>query len=145
MLVSAVKRLAAAAANGDAAAQFNLGILCDSRVDDNEYPTEGNRAEAMKWLLAAAEQGLPRAQSKLAEMYAAGSATPDDFISACGWFLVAAKCLSGIHRDRARSGYEAVSSQLTPTQIARAKRFAGIWQPKSSGDAALAHYEEIRD
>ena len=29
------------------------------------YTIEGNRAEAMEWLLAAAEQGLPRAQSKL--------------------------------------------------------------------------------
>jgi TPR repeat protein len=132
---SAVKHLVAAAANGDAAAQFNLGILCDSRVDDNEYPTEGNRGEAMKWLLAAAEQGLPRAQSKLAEMYAAG-AMADDHVSACGWFLVAAKRLSGIHRDRARSGYEAMSSQLTPTQLARARGFAGIWQPKLPADAA---------
>ena len=145
MQISAAKHLAAAAANGDAAAQFNLGILCDSRVDDNGYPTEGNRDEAMGWLLAAAEQGLPRAQSKLAEMYAAGSAMPDDFISACGWFLVAAKGLSGIHRDWARSGYEAVSSQLTPTQLARAQRFARIWRPKSSGDAALVRHEEIRD
>ena len=54
-----------AAKSGDPAAQFNLGVLCDSRVDDNGYTIEGNRAEAMEWLLAAAEQGLPRAQSKL--------------------------------------------------------------------------------
>ena len=52
-----------AAESGDAAAQFNLAVLCESRLDDNGYPIEGNRTAAMKWLLAAAEQGLPRAQS----------------------------------------------------------------------------------
>ena len=51
-------------------AQFNLGVLYDSRLDDNGYAIEGDRAEAIKWMLAAAEQGLPRAQSRLAELYA---------------------------------------------------------------------------
>jgi TPR repeat protein len=41
---------------------------CDSRLADNGYPIEGNRTAAMKWLLATAEQGLPRAQSILAEI-----------------------------------------------------------------------------
>src|ERR1700749_1111879 len=49
------------------------GFLYDSRLDDNGYVIESDRAEAIKWLLAAAEQGLPRAQSRLAELYAAGS------------------------------------------------------------------------
>jgi TPR repeat protein len=34
----------------------------------------------MKWLLAAAEQGLPRAQSKLAELYADGPAAREDYV-----------------------------------------------------------------
>ena len=72
METSTMKHLRHAAESGEAAAQFNLGILSDSRVDDNGYATEGNRAEAIKWLLAAAEQGLPRAQSRLAEFYANG-------------------------------------------------------------------------
>jgi len=86
MQSSTIKQLLVAAESGDAAAQFNLGVLYDSRLDDNGYAIEGNRAEAMKWLLAAAEQGLPRAQSKLAEMYASGRATPEDLIYACAWF-----------------------------------------------------------
>jgi len=68
MQSSTIKHLILAAESGDAAAQFNLGVLCDSRLDDNGYTIEGNRAEAMKWLLAAAEQGLARAQSKLREI-----------------------------------------------------------------------------
>ena len=67
MQTNPTRLLLLAAESGDAAAQFNLAVLCDSRLDDNGYPIEGNRVVAMKWLLAAAEQGLPRAQSKLTE------------------------------------------------------------------------------
>src|SRR5436190_2530538 len=101
MQSSAVKHLILAAESGDPAAQFNLGVLYDSRLDDNGYAIEGNREEAMKWLLAAAEQGLPRAQSKLAEMYAGDRATAEDFINACAWFLLATRGLRGIHRYEA--------------------------------------------
>jgi hypothetical protein len=37
-----------AAESGDAAAQLNLAVLCESRLDDNGYPIEGNRTAAMK-------------------------------------------------------------------------------------------------
>jgi TPR repeat protein len=133
---STIRHLLIAAKSGDAAAQFNLGVLYDSRVDDNGYAIDGNRAEAMKWLLAAAEQGLPRAQSKLAEIYAGVSAVPEDFIHACAWFLLATRSSRGIHRHRARSGYERISSRLTPAQLARAKRLAGDWQPKKPNKTA---------
>ena len=133
---SPIKHLLLAAANGDAAAQFNLGVLCDARLDDNGHAVGGHRAEALKWLLAAAEQGLPRAQNKLAEMYADGPNRPEDYVSACGWFLLAAAGLHGIHRHRARSEYERVSAYLTTAQLARARRFAGAWRPKRRGGAA---------
>jgi TPR repeat protein len=133
---STIRHLLIAAKSGDAAAQFNLGVLYDSRLDDNGYAIEGNRAEAMKWLLAAADQGLPRAQSKLAEMYAGVPAVAEDFIHACAWFLLATRSSRGIHRHRARSGYERISLRLTPTQLARAKRLAGDWQPKKSNKIA---------
>ena len=143
MQSSTLKHLLVAAGSGDAAAQFNLGVLCDSRLDDNGYAIEGNRAEAMKWLLAAAEQGLPRAQSKLAEMYASSRATPEDFICACAWFLLATTSLRGIHRHRARSGYARVSSHLTPAQLARAKRLAGDWRPKKPDNTAPVRLPEM--
>ena len=59
-----------AAEAGDADSQYNLGILCNNCMDDNGYAVAGDRRSAVKWLLAAAEQGLPRAQVKLAEIYA---------------------------------------------------------------------------
>jgi TPR repeat protein len=57
-----------AAERGDAEAQFNLGTMYENGLNDSRYAVEGNRPEAVWRLLAAAEQGLPRAQIKLAEI-----------------------------------------------------------------------------
>jgi len=130
------KRLLEAAEAGDALAQCNLGILYDNGLDDNGYIVEGGRPQAVKWLLAAAEQGLPRAQVKLAEVYADGPDISGSHATACGWFLLAATGLRGIHRDNARSGYERIASHLTPAQIAEARRFARDWTQRRSKEAA---------
>jgi len=66
------KQLLQAAEKGHAYSQFNLSVLYKNGLDDNYYAVERNRLEAARWLLAAAEQGLPRAQIKLAEMDAGG-------------------------------------------------------------------------
>jgi TPR repeat protein len=124
------KRLIEAAEAGDAGSQCNLGFLYDNGLDDNGYVVEGNRPQAVRWLLAAAEQGLPRAQIKLAEVYAEGPDISGSHATACGWFLLAARGLRGIHLQSARSGYERIAAQLTPAQIAKARRFARDWAPK---------------
>ena len=131
------RELVSAAEGGNADAQLNLGVMWKNPVDDNGYAIEASkaevmRAEAVKWLLSAAEQDLPRAQLELAEAYAGGGEAPEDYVNACGWFLVAIAKLSGVHRHRARSGYALVRSRLTPAQIAKAAHFAKIWQPKQS-------------
>jgi TPR repeat protein len=129
------KRLLQAAEQGDACAQCNIGILYGNGVDDNNYAIKGNRPEAVKWLLAAAEQGLPRAQIKLAELYADGPDISGNHATACGWFLLAATGLHGIHLYQARSGYERIASHLSPAEIAKARCFARDWAPKSPGSA----------
>jgi TPR repeat protein len=131
MQTSTIRNLRLAAESGDAAAQFNLGILYDSRLDDNGYVIEGNRTEAIRWLLAAAEQGLSRAQSRLAELYAGGPNASGNFVNACAWFLLATKNSRGIHRHLARSGYQQVATRLTPAQLSKAKRLAGLWRARS--------------
>jgi TPR repeat protein len=141
MDTSIMRYLRIAAESGEAAAQFNLGILYDSRLDDNGYVIESDRAEAIKWLLAAAEQGLPRAQSRLAELYAAGSNASGNYVNACAWFLLATASSRGIHRHQARSAYERIAASLTPAQVTEAKRLAGLWRapnretPLSEGQA----------
>lgn len=117
-------RLRQAAEAGDADAQCNLGILYDNGLDDNGRAIDRNRPQAVKWLSAAAEQGLPRAQVRLAEVYAGGPDISGSHTAACGWFLLAATGLGGVHLHRAQSGYERIASQLNPTQIAKARTFA---------------------
>jgi TPR repeat protein len=81
------KLLLRAAEAGDAGSQYNLGILCDNGMDDNGHAVTGNRQQAVKWLLAAAEQGLPRAQVKLAEVYADAPDISGSHAAAGGWVL----------------------------------------------------------
>jgi TPR repeat protein len=50
------KDLLQSAERGDAKAQFNLGIMYENGLDDSRYVAQGNRPEAVRWLLAAAEQ-----------------------------------------------------------------------------------------
>jgi TPR repeat protein len=138
MDTSIMRHLLIAAESGEAAAQFNLGVLYDSRLDDNGYAIEGDRAAAIKWLLAAAKQGLPRAQSKLAELYATGPNVSESYVNACAWFLLAATSSRGIHRHHARSGYERIAARLTPRQLTKAKRLAGRWRAQRRATPQLS-------
>jgi hypothetical protein len=133
-----------AAERGDAEAQFNLGMLYDNALDDSHYPTQADRPEAMRWFLAAAEQGLPRAQVKLAEMYADEHETPESSVKACAWFLLAAPGLRGAHLQKAQSAYRSASSRLTPVQIAEVSRFTQGWKPKSDAVPSPDRYEITR-
>jgi len=126
MGTSTMKHLRLAAESGDAAARFNLGVLFDSHEDDNGYAIEGNRAQAIKWLLAAAEQGLPRDQSRLAELYAGGPNASGNLVNACLWFLLATKNSRGIHRHRARSEYERISTRVNAGTDHKSETPSGI-------------------
>jgi TPR repeat protein len=123
MDTSVMRHLQIAAKSGEAAAQFNLGVLYDSRLDDNGYAVDGDRAQAIKWLWAAAEQGLPRAQSRLAELYADGPNTSGSYVNACAWFLMAADKLARhtsppssirVRTDRCQSDIGAAYQSETP-------------------------------
>jgi TPR repeat protein len=130
------KRLLQEAEAGDARSQCNFGIIYANGLDDNGYVVKGYKPQAVRWLLAAAEQGLPRAQLKLAEVYAEAPDISGSHATACGWFLLAALGLCGIHLHQARSGYERIASHPTAAQIARARRFARDWTPRLPPRAA---------
>src|SRR4051812_43547531 len=125
-----------AAERGNAEAQFNLGVMCENGLASNHYAAEGSRLEAERWFLAAAEQGLPRAQIKLAEIYAEDFEIPGSSVKACGWFLLATATLRGAQLQRAQSAYQRASSRLTPAQIAEAWIFAEGWKPNTQTGAA---------
>jgi len=115
---------------------MHLGILYDNGLDDKRISRRGQPAAGRAMAVAAAEQGLPRAQVKLAEVYADGPDISGRHATACGWFLLAAMGLRGIHLHKARSEYQRVASHLTPAQIVEARRFACDWTPKRSNEPA---------
>lgn len=128
------EQLIQAAERGNAEAQFNLAIMYENGLVDSRYVAEGNHSEAIKWLLAAAEQGLPRAQMKLAEMY---GEEPDGAVQACEWYLLAAQGLHGAQLQKVQSAYERASLGLTPVQTAEVGRFVQDWAPKPPAIATI--------
>ena len=133
-----MKHLLQAAEGGDAESQFNLGIIYENGLDDSRYAVEGSRPQAMRWFLAAAEQGLPRAQLKLAEIHAAEPDIPESSVTACRWYLLAMTSLRGAHLQKAQSAYQRASFRLTSSQIAEVRRFAEGWKPKALTISAMS-------
>ncbi len=74
------------AEQGDADAQYNLGVMYDNgrgvRQDDGE---------AVKWYRKAAEQGVADAQHNLGHAYANGRGVPQDHGEAVKWYRKAAE------------------------------------------------------
>ena len=74
-----------AAEQGDATAQFNLGIMYA-----NGRGVLKDDAEAVEWYRLAAEQGYADAQFNLGGMYANGEGVPKDDAEALRWYRLAA-------------------------------------------------------
>ena len=75
-----------AAEQGDARAQFNLGIMYD-----NGEGVLKDEAEAVKWCRLAAKQGYVDAQFMLGNIYGSGIGVPQDDVEAARWFRMAAE------------------------------------------------------
>jgi uncharacterized protein len=71
---------------GDAFAQFNLGVMYDY---GQVFPKDDK--EAVKWYRLAAEQGHTSAQYFLGVMYDVGSGVPEDDKEAVKWYRKAAE------------------------------------------------------
>src|SRR5262249_20977092 len=82
---TAVQLLRPLADQGDAQAQYNLGVLYE-----NGQGVPQNSAEAVEWYRKAAEQGEARAQNNLASMYASGQGVPQNYAEAMKWLRRAA-------------------------------------------------------
>ena len=77
------KRLAE---QGDASAQYNLGVMYERGRGVPE-----NYTEAVKWYRLAAEQGVAFAQSNLGSMYRTGDGVPENDVEAVRWYRLAAE------------------------------------------------------
>ena len=113
----AVKWFHAAAEQGLAAAQNNLGVLYYTGTGvDLDY------GESAKWLRLAAEQGFAIAQTHLGYLYEKGTGVPLDYVAAYIWYSVAAA------GGDSRSGREMkeLSRLMPPKQLAEAKARAAL-------------------
>ena len=119
--VQALKWYRKAAEQGHARAQYHLGVMFDTGEGvPQDY------GQAIKWYRKAAEHGLAVAQSNLGAMYGLGLGVPQDYVQAHMWFDLAAS--QGY--SEGQKGMDLVTNEMTPAQIAEAKRLAREWKPK---------------
>jgi len=111
-----------AAEQGDALAQYNLGVMyAKGQGVVQDYK------EAAKWYRLAAEQGSAEAQSNLGFLYEEGQGVPQDYVEAHMWFN-----LGGASGDaRGIKNRDIIARKMTPEQIAEAQRRAREWKPKT--------------
>ena len=143
---------------GDAAAQFNIGVMyATGRGVAQDY------GETILWYRKAADQGNASAQFNLGLMYTTGRGVAQDYGEAAKWYSKAAAQghadaqynLGVMHfhgrsvlqdyvlahmwfnlaasrgQEEAVKGRDAVASRMTPDQIAEAQRLAREWKPSA--------------
>ena len=117
-----IEELRARAEQGEAVAQFSLGLA---------YATgrgvAQDDAEAVRWYRLAGDQGNPSGQLNLGLMYATGRGVPQDYVQAYMWLSLSASRSSGETRDRAVRSRDMVYENMTPDQRAEAQRLAREW------------------
>jgi hypothetical protein len=104
---------------GNAVAQFNLGVMYyDGKGVPKDY------AEAIKWYRRAADQGGAGAQYYLGIMYKDGAGVLGDYVHAHMWFS-----LSAAHGYQvAAGGRDYCELHMTAEQIAEARKLAREWK-----------------
>ena len=110
-----IEQLRLAAEQGDASAQYNLGVMY---ATGRGVPKDD--AKAVKWYRLAAEQGYARAQYNLGVMYATGRGVLKDRILAHIWFNIA----GANGHAQAREIRDTVERELTRAEVTRATELA---------------------
>jgi putative methionine-R-sulfoxide reductase with GAF domain len=128
-LTTGLPELLQLADEGDAAAQFALGVRYEmgSGVPQDDQ-------EAVRWFNKAAEQDDPGAQGALGAYYWAGRGIPADPVKAYFWSILAEA--GGDEASKSRAGL--LASRLNPSQILYAQQQANDWmaQHRASRPAA---------
>ena len=112
---TALKEWKPLAEDGDAAVQYNLGIMYS-----NGYGVPQDYAEAIRWYRLAAEQGYADAQTNLGNMYSNGNGVLQDSVVAHMWVNIGAANgseLGGTNRD-------SISKGMTQQAIEQAQQMA---------------------
>jgi TPR repeat protein len=121
---AAVADFRLAAQQGDAYAQFNLGIMYSKG-----HGVPQNYAKALKWYKLAAKQGDAWAQISLGNMYSKGQGVPQNDPEAYKWTALAkaaSKPGSQAYISASRS-MRILEARMTPAQIAQGQQEASAW------------------
>ena len=110
------------AAQGNATAQFNLGVL-----HDVGQGVARDFAEAAKWYRLAAAQGHAAAQFNLGGMYMDGQGVTQDLARAYMWFALGA----GAGYAGAATNRNSIARQMSANQIAQAQEMARDCQQRN--------------
>ena len=116
-----VALLRATAEQGDAEAQFNLGL----KYDRGEGIAQ-DYAEAARWYRMAAEQGDVDAQFNLGLMYFDGQGVAQDLAEAYAWIGTAA----ALGQGGTVEVLQTLREEMTPSQIERAEELAREYREK---------------
>ena len=118
---AALKEFRLAAEQGDAQAQFKLGVM----YDEGQGVAQDFR-EAVPWFRQAAEQGHALAQNNLGVVYGKGQGVKQDYVIAHKWTNLAS--MQGYENAIKNLGF--LEEMMTPAQIVEAQRLAREWTPK---------------
>ncbi len=122
-------RLGALARQGDAVAQFNLGLMYDRGRD-----VEVDYGQAAMWYRRAAEQGYAPAQYTLGVLYMGGHGVPWDYVQAYKWLQLAALQK---HAYAIESRDDLVERML-PEQLQEARTLVRVWRARRADAPSAA-------
>ena len=107
------------AQQGNAVAQFNLGVMYSyGQGVPQDYK------EAVKWYRMAAEQGAADAQETLGLMYMDGTGVPHDYVMSHMWLTIAKINTDSEEQQNIIDFLKLVAKQMTESQIAEAQELA---------------------
>ena len=109
------------AEQGDARAQFNLGLSYY-----NGLGVRQNYKEAVRWFRKSAEQGIVRSQYNLGRMYATGQGVIQDYVMAHMYWSIAA--VSGDEWSIENKGR--AENIMTDSQLEESQKLAREWMRK---------------
>jgi uncharacterized protein len=113
------------AEQGDANAQYNLGMMYDFKKGVPQ-----DFATARQWYKKAAAQGHAGAQNNLGGLYEFGHGVTQDYVRAYMWYNVAAAHPTGDgQNDVAAENRDEIAGRMTSVQIDEAKKLAREWKP----------------
>ena len=115
----AVQKAREGSAKGDADSEFTLGSLYLQGAVLKKDSTK-----AASWLLKAADQGVPQAQTDMGVLYIQGDGVAQDPVASYMWFKLATD--AGQAQDQ--RALTMLEGQLKPEQIAEAKKRADDWK-----------------